>query len=302
MTTVILANLGSAGSLAEMKLFLKRMFLDKAIIAAPYPVRKMLSLLISNTRYKKSWEKYKLIGGSPLFSAMDSICADLQTALGKDYQVLAAYSYSEPQLSTCIKQLKAEGENNIIVLPLYPQASISTTGSIENEVKNLGVKLCGDFYIDPFFVDYWADLISVDLQKNAIPQAHLVFSAHSIPDNYVARGDKYVEKVFASAKAIAAKLGLTHSVCFQSRIGKLKWVEPDTKELLTELGNSHKQLMLVPIAFVNENLETLYDLDIEILPEMRKLYPQTQFVRTQIPASHPLLINCLKEKIYAIQS
>ncbi len=307
MTTVILANMGSATSEAEMKSFLQRMFLDKAIIPAPYPVRLMLSCLISRTRYKKSWGKYKLIGGSPLVKSMNSIQQDLQMALGADYKVLNAYSYSEPQLTA---YLKKEADNKTIVVPLYPQASISTTGSVETEVQNFtkkhkdsNIRITEDFYQNKAFINYWSELIQETLQKEKMQDAHLVFSAHSIPEKYVEKGDQYAKKVRASAKLIAEQLGLPYSVGFQSRIGKMKWVCPDTQELLHKLVKTEKkQLLLVPIAFVNENLETRYDLDIEIMPAVQKRYPDLHIARAIIPDSHPQLINCLKEKIHEIES
>lgn len=304
MTTVVLANMGSANSQAEMKSFLQRMFLDKAIIAAPYPVRLMLSCLISKLRYKNSWKKYEQIGGSPLVRSMTTIREDLQTALGTDYKVVEAYSYSEPQLTACLKK---ESVNEIIVVPLYPQASISTTGSVDAEVakfsrkhKGTNIKIATDFYADKAFVNYWAELINSSLESE---KPHLVFSAHSIPESYVKKGDKYAEKAHESAKLIAEQLGLSYSVSFQSRIGKMKWVGPDTQELIHALVQEGKNnLLLIPIAFVNENLETLYDLDLEIIPNMKKAYPSLQIARTRIPDSHPQLIDCLKNKINEIES
>jgi ferrochelatase len=146
------------------------------------------------------------------------------------------------------------------------------------------------------FINYWVDIIQKAIAKNGYKKPTLVFSAHSIPQYLVEQGDTYVDEINASAKLIAGKLGLQYRVAFQSKIGRVKWVDPDTKDCLKAMKEENiDEIMLVPISFVNENIETAYDQGIEIAPYGKKELGINNICRVEIPSSHPSLIAIFKQ-------
>lgn len=305
MRAILLVNMGSPSSEKEMKIFLKNMFLDKAIIAAPYLIRKMLSFFISNLRYKNSWSKYELIGGSPLLSAMEQIRQDLQLSLGSEFEVYTAYSYSNPTIFDAIKEIRNKGITDIFVLSMYPHNCVSTTGSIENDLNkirnqypDLVIQAAKEYATHPLFIGFWSKLIAESIEKYGLKEPHLLFSAHAIPEYQINKGDTYTKSIEESAVLIAEKLDLKHSVSYQSKIGRIKWASPDTKQYICELKKQGvDELLIIPISFLNENLETLYDLDNDIIPYAKEVINITNSYRVNIPKSHPLMINAFKDII-----
>ena len=278
MTGVLLVNMGSPSSEKEMKSFLFNMFSDPAILPFSKVLRKSLAFIISNTRYKKSWKKYEMIGGSPLKESMNSINNSLSKELGNDYLVTSAYSYSSPDIKSGIEYLYNKGIRNIKVIPMNPQSCFSTTGSIKtdinkckNQFENISITMIDNFFENKNYIDFWVSLINESLQKNNLKAPVLLFSAHAIPYYQIEKGDTYVDEVNKTALNIAKETGLNYKVSFQSKVGKVKWVEPDTKDALAELKKEGcNEVLLIPISFINENLETLYDLDVEIIPYGKK--------------------------------
>lgn len=296
--------MGSPSSEKEMKIFLKRMFRDKAIMNAPTLIRYFLSLFISQKRYKKSWEKYHLIGGSPLFSSMNQIKQDIANQLNNDWLVSCAYSYSEPLIAKEIERYCNNGITNFTVLPMYPQASFSTTGSLNTEIKkarlkfkNIQIRLIEEYFQHPGFIDYWTNIIFEHTTSEKYVSPHLLFSAHSIPQTHTDKGDTYTQSIELSAKLIAEKLGFAYSVSYQSKIGKVQWSEPDTMDELFRLQQKGvEEIVLVPISFVNENLETVYDLDMSIIPFAQQI-GINKISRVKLQTNHPLLIHTFLQLI-----
>jgi ferrochelatase len=146
------------------------------------------------------------------------------------------------------------------------------------------------------FINYWVDNIRKTIDKHKYKTPTLLFSAHAIPQYNVDAGDMYVDEINASAKLISDKLGMGYRVAFQSKIGKVKWVDPDTKDCLKSMKTENiDEIMLVPVSFVNENLETAYDQGVEIVPYGKNELGIQHICRVEIPASHPLLIATLKQ-------
>ncbi len=180
--------MGSPVSEEDMKFFLNNMFMDKSILPLPLMIRKFVSSKIASKRYKNSWLKYEKIGGSPLLSAMDKICSNLNLVLGNDFVVKCAYSYSNPLISNTLNEFKYMGVNNICVIPAYPFYSISTTGSIINDInkfikknKEINIKIIDEYFFDEYFVKFWQTLVENTVIRNNFTNPHLLFSAHSIP-------------------------------------------------------------------------------------------------------------------------
>jgi len=309
MTGVLLLNMGSPSSQTEMKTFLRSMFEDKAILPMPAIPRKLLAMIISTTRYKDSWKKYELIGGSPLLQSMDLIKDALALELGNGFRVDTAYSYSKPSISEAVKLQYSLGIRDIIAIPVYPQYSISTTGSVIADLQkanksfnDLNIRVADSFYNDPNFIDYWRQQIQKTIDEKDLSKPHLVFSGHAIPEYLIQKGDTYVQELSESAKLISAALGLTYDISFQSKIGRVKWVGPDTKDKLKDLAEKGiSEILIIPISFINENLETLYDLDIEIVPYGRKELGLKNLQRSTIPENIKSLVETFKSVIQKIK-
>jgi len=305
MTGVMLVNMGSPTSQKEMKHFLFHMFCDPAILPFPGLQRYLLAFLISRIRYRSSWKKYILIGSSPLKESMRAIETALAVELGSGYLVTSAYSYSSPTIRQSLENFIKKGITSIKVIPTYPQSSFSTTGSVRmalaKEVKKhpvIRISVSESFSGDKSFIAYWVSLIQETIKKNGYDLPVLLFSAHAIPVYHVEKGDTYVDEIKATAFCIANACGLPYRIAYQSKIGKVKWVGPDTKEDLREIKNKGTdQVVLVPISFINENLETLYDLDTEIIPYGKNTLGFNNICRVNIPVTHPMLIETFKKLV-----
>ena len=303
MTGVLLINMGSPLSKKEMRQFLFNMFTDKAILPFPKIQRTMLAYFISTFRHPGSWKKYQQIGGSKLKESMKLINYQLATELGEGYEVTSAYSYSKPNIQQGIETLRNKGITDIKVITMYPHSAYSTTESVKTDLSgvqkkysDLKITELGTFCENESFINYWVDNIQKTIDKYGYKNPTLLFSAHAIPQYNVDAGDTYVEEINASAKLIAEKLGKPYRVAFQSKIGRVKWVDPDTKDCLKAMkAENIDEIMLVPISFVNENLETAYDQGIEIIPYGKNELEIKNICRVEIPASHPLLIATFKQ-------
>ncbi|MHB9055868.1 MAG: ferrochelatase [Paludibacteraceae bacterium] len=305
MKAILLVNMGAPVSEKEMKIFLKKMFRDKAILYAPLFVRMILSVLISNFRYKSSWKKYLQIGGSPLHKSMDEIKRELQKLLTDEYKVQYVYSYSHPFLRDVMTELYHSGITDYVVIPMYPQASFSTTGSVKADIQkikrqfeNINIRFVEDYYDNEHFITFWVQQIQTKLNENSFLKPYLLFSSHAIPQSFVDRGDLYTVQMDIAARKIATKLNLPFSVSYQSKIGKIKWTGPYTIEHLRELhNNSVNQIIIIPLSFINENLETMYDLDCEVIPFAKNQIGIKDICRIQLTGSKVLLVKMFYELI-----
>jgi protoporphyrin/coproporphyrin ferrochelatase len=301
MKAVLLINMGGPESPKELKQFLNLMFLDKLIIAAPWFVRKMLSFIISNTRYKKSWKRYELIGGTPLKKDTYKLCYILQKELGSSYQVKPCYSYSHPFICEVIKDLYTQEIDEIIALPLYPQFSITTSQSVIDDVRknnsSFKIGIIREFYKHPLYIDFWHQQIKKHININNLIHPHLLFSAHSIPTSYIHKGDPYQKQIEASANLISDSLHLSFDVSYQSGMNPKTWLGPATVKKIEKLISEDKsEIVIIPISFVGENLETLYDLDNVIIPMFKN--SSSNVSRVVIQSDHPVFIKLLKSLVY----
>ncbi len=298
MTGILLVNMGGPTSEKELLFFLKKMFTDPFILPFPKPVRFLVSRVISYSRYKKSWLKYELIGGTPLISEVEECANLLNIELGNKYIIESAFSYSQPLIAEGVNILTKKGAKKIKILPLYPQESMTTTGSVRADVRkilksnpSLEIEIINQFYDNDYFTDFWTELIKNHIEENKINNPLLIFSAHSIPEYLVNKGDTYPQAINKSAELIANKLQLDFKITYQSKMGKMKWLAPDTKEVIEKLIESTtKNIVIIPISFINENLETLYDLDTELIPYFNNEFNFYNISRVKIKSNHKLLI------------
>jgi ferrochelatase len=305
MRGVLLVNMGGPESPEELKKFLSRMFRDPAILPFSKPIRHLLAFIISRSRYRKSWKKYELIGGTPLVKSTIKTTRALQSILGESFDVKYAFSYSSPDIANALNVFKKEGISKIHVIPLYPQSSFTTTSSVKADIKKVTDKdpffdltVQEEFYSHPDFIAFWAFQIQKHLKEHGIDHPTLVFSAHSIPESYVLKGDTYPTGIINSAALIAENLGFHYEAAFQSGMKRGKWIGPDVKEhLMTMKEEGIDDLVLIPISFVHENLETRYDLDHELIPYAKKELGFKHVSRVQLPEADLLFVNMLVDLV-----
>ncbi len=273
-TAVFLMNLGGPRSLQEVEPYLRQLFGDPLVVSAPFgPLRPLLARLISHFRAPSSAEKYALIGGrSPLVEGTQAQARALAAALGPGFTVHLAMRYGHPDTAEGVREALAAGAERAVALPLYPQFANATTTSSLRELRRLWprerslLEVCS--YCDhPGWLDACAATVREALAR--IRPEHrdrrlVVFSAHGIPMRQVRKGDGYPGEVEASSRGVASRCGLAAGewqVTYQSRVGPARWLGPDTVAFLTASARG-RAVVTVPIAFVSEHLETLYDLDI----------------------------------------
>lgn len=282
-TAILLFNLGGPDSLEAVQPFLQNLFSDPAIIRLPWPLRMLLAKLISSRRAPIAREIYGQIGGaSPILPNTLAQAEALQACLDDlgDVQIFPIMRYWHPRAKEVARKVAAAKPDRLVLLPLYPQFSTTTSGSSlqewEKEAKAVGLadvpahSVC--CYPDaPGFVAEAARLIAPRLEEAAaVGKPRLLLSAHGLPEKIVEAGDPYQWQVERTAAAIRQALAIEDLdlvVCYQSRVGPLKWIGPATIDEIRRAGRDKKPLVLAPIAFVSEHSETLVELDIELAEE-----------------------------------
>jgi ferrochelatase len=276
-TAVILFNLGGPDSQQAVQPFLFNLFNDPAIIRLPNPFRWLLAKLISSRRAPKAAEIYAQMGGrSPILPQTEAQAAALKTALGSDdYAVFIAMRYWHPFAAEAAKAAKDWGAERVILLPLYPQFSTTTTGSSltdwQRAAKQVGLDVptaaIGCYPDEPGFVAAQTQLLQAALlQAETMGKPRILFSAHGLPKKVVNDGDPYQMQVEKSVAAIQRQLkrpDLEMQICYQSRVGPLEWIGPATDAEIERASKEGRVVVVVPVAFVSEHSETLVELDIE---------------------------------------
>ncbi len=277
---IILFNLGGPDGLNSVRPFLYNLFSDKWIIRAPYFIRKLIALFISCTRVKLAKENYSLMGGkSPLLQETQKQSKALEQELRKIgiqyFEIFISMRYWHPFSYEVVERIKKYEPDKIVYLPLYPQASSSTTLSsfedFDNELQNTypgkDVRKIGCYFNDEGFI-----LSHVELIKEALKPLEgngairILFSAHSIPKKFVKQGDPYEWQINMTYNAIKKELkNIDHQtiLCYQSKVGPIEWLSPSTEEEVEVAAKEGMNILVVPIAFVSEHIETLVELDIE---------------------------------------
>ncbi|MGL4880225.1 MAG: ferrochelatase [Waterburya sp.] len=280
---VLLLNLGGPDKIEDVRPFLYNLFSDPEIIRLPVKAfQKPLAWLISTLRASKSQENYLEIGGgSPLREITEAQAKALETKLklmGQDAKIYIGMRYWHPFTEEAIAQIKNDGVNKVVILPLYPQFSISTSGSSfrvleekwssDQALGAIEYTLIPSWYNHSGYLRSMADLIAQELDKFPNPeQVHVFFSAHGVPVSYVEEaGDPYQQEIEACTRLIMQTLGRPnqYTLAYQSKVGPVEWLQPYTDDALEELGaEGIEDLVVVPISFVSEHIETLQEIDIE---------------------------------------
>jgi ferrochelatase len=292
---VVLFNLGGPDGPRAVRPFLFNLFRDPAIIGLPAIARYPIAALIATTREKTAKANYAIMGGgSPLLPETEKQARALEAELartlpGVEAKCFVAMRYWNPLTGETARQVKAFGPDEVVLLPLYPQYSMTTTGS--------SLKVWRETYSGPGrqttvccypneagLVEAHARLIRQTWEKAGSPtNVRLLFSAHGLPEKVILAGDPYQKQVEATAAAVAARLpaDLDWTVCYQSRVGPMKWIGPSTDEEIRRAGAEGKGVIVTPIAFVSEHVETLVELDHEYA-ELAKTVGVAPYIR--VPA------------------
>lgn len=324
---ILLLQMGGPNSLAGVQEFLFNLFRDEYIIQLPWflkPFQRNLAEFISSRRAPSVQENYKMIGGkSPILFETQCQAKALEKRMGGAYKCYIAMRYSAPFLKDTLKQMQADQIDELTVIPLYPQYSSATSGSsiiecVESFTKtgfdqHAKIKYIEAWHDNPFFIELIARRLEAEIED--LEQAHILFSAHGLPVKYVENGDPYQQQIqdcvslvvqrFAemnnfkvySDKLVSEQAQFNYSISYQSRVGPVEWLEPNTEDMIHQLGdNGCKKLVIVPISFVGDHIETLHELGIEY-KEVAAQSGIIDYRITRLPKANPLLIEALAAQV-----
>ena len=300
---IILFNLGGPDSLEAVKPFLRNLFSDPAIINLPGWLRLPLARFISSRRAKKAMGIYAKIGGSsPILGQTEAQARALEKALGQgntdEWRGYVCMRYWHPMTERVVQSVRRYAPDRIVLLPLYPQYSTTTTGSSfkawkETSSFTVPSSEIESYPTDPGFIAASVELVRQGLAEAGAGKTRVLFSAHGLPEKIVKGGDPYQRHVEQTAKAIVDAIGnLDSTVCYQSRVGPLKWIGPPTEQEIERAGRDGANVVLYPLSFVSEHSETLVELDMDY----RQLASEAgvaKYVRVPTVGTHPRFIDGL---------
>ncbi|MDE0779235.1 MAG: ferrochelatase [Alphaproteobacteria bacterium] len=311
-TAVVLYNLGGPDKTEAIRPFLFNLFNDPMILGIPQPFRWLLAQLISRRRASTAGKIYAHLGGSsPLLKntldQADALEVVLNSGSNETYKCFVAMRYWHPFCLETLDEVLGFQPDQIVLLPLYPQFSVTTVGSMmrvwEQAAKTRGLKipvtaLCC-YPTDPGFVSAVASFVSNAVATlPAGEKFRVLFSAHGLPKKIVAGGDPYQWQVEQTTKAVVAALDQDFDWinCYQSRVGPLEWIGPATEDEIRLAGAEGISLVVVPIAFVSEHSETLVELDIEYR-EIADHAGVRTYLRTPTVGVNPMFIEGLAKLV-----
>jgi ferrochelatase len=316
---ILLFNLGGPDDLASVEPFLVNLFSDREIIHLPggATLQPLMARLIARMRGPSVRRNYALIGGgSPQLRITRAQAAALEerlnnAATGRRYRVFLAMRYSRPSSADALAEIVGAGIRRVITLTLFPHFSRATTGSSRNEfdrtlaspewrsvADTLEISHIEHYADEPRYIDAMAD--TVRTAWDAIPRDRrartvVLFSAHGLPQKFIDDGDPYVDHINATRFGILQRLDLANRemLAYQSRTGPVRWLGPGTEETLIELGREGvKDVLIVPLSFVSDHIETLYEVDL-LFAEVARAAGITGYYRPPALNSHPLFIDAL---------
>jgi ferrochelatase len=309
---VIIYNLGGPDSLDAVEPFLFNLFNDKHIITLPQPFRYLLAKTISFFRSSKSKGIYEKMGGrSTILPETNEQAKELSNYLnahcsmkgGVQYNVIPLMRYWHPMTEEVIREVAKGKYDNVVLIPMYPHFSTTTTLSSLREwfkkAKDMPpTTMVCCYYKTPGFIDAYVDLIRETLSKIKTSKTiRILFSAHSIPQHISNMGDPYKMQIEESVREISEKLlldrieNIKHTICYQSKVGRMKWLEPDIQSEILAAGKRDEVVVVVPISFTSEHSETLVELDIDYADLARD--HNISFHRVPTLRTHHLFIKTL---------
>lgn len=316
-TAVVLFNLGGPDSKAAIKPFLFNFFTDPNIIRLPYPLRWMIAKLIAARRSKReAGTSYGELGDkSPLLANSQEQADALEAMLGDEYKVFVCMRYWHPMADQVAKNVQLYDPQNIVLLPLYPQYSTTTTRSSYQSWKKACHKIglhkptkmvCCYPFENGFVKASAANILQVYekalLETGQTPR--ILLSAHGLPEDVVKDGDPYQAQCEKSAEEIVRATGLENpdwQICYQSRVGPKKWIGPSTEEALERAAHDQVPVVILPHAFTQEHVETLVEIEIEYREKADHL-GVPGFYRVPTVGTHPDFIRGLADMVLASHS
>ena len=331
---VLLINFGGPDCLRSVKPFLYNLFSDPTVLNFPLAnlYRKPLAWLISNMRDLTSRQMYKQIGSkSPLIPITYLQAEKLQNLFNKNnlpIDVFIGFRYTKPFIEDTLKEISKREYTNLTCLPLYPQYSYTTTGSVQLVIEEwlrkregegakgreeeIDLHFIKEWYQDEDYIQAWTNLIQASLENLDLRSTEILFSAHSIPLFNIKNGDPYEKQIKETAEKIINKLNWKKRwhISYQSKLGPVKWLEPLTDKVIEEIAkrNQNTNILVVPISFVSEHVETTYEIGV-LYKEIAKKYGIKRFVRVPalntdkylIQALYNQVVNCLENSHVTIK-
>jgi protoporphyrin/coproporphyrin ferrochelatase len=308
-TALLLLQMGGPDSIAAVEPFLLNLFTDRDIIKiGPSLLQPFIARRIVKKRAPKVAEYYRQIGGkSPIRELTDAQARGLEKLLGDNYRCFVAMRYSRPSTLEALAAIKKEGISRVIAVSLYPHYSKATTGSSVNELQRVlneagekfEVSYIDRFYNHPLYIEALTGKVTEGLASFPDPnEVEIVFSAHSLPQSFIDEGDPYLSHIQETVALVMDKIGArSHQLCFQSKASKVKWLEPSTEATIQRLAaEGKKNLLMVPLSFVSDHIETLYEIDIQYGEEAKEAGVD-RFVRSASLNSSPLFLECLADLV-----
>lgn len=310
---IVLLQLGGPASLDDVQPFLESMFRDPELFDLPLPdrLRNWLARKLSSWRATKARPLYSAIGGkSPIVDTTYRQAALLERALrvALPCRVFVAMRYGSPSTASTVQAVHEAGLGRLLILPLYPQYSSATTGSSTKEWDRLcreeGLAIPTDrvdsYCSFPPYIDALADQVDEGLGRFPVDsRPHIVFSAHGLPVRLVRRGDPYQRQIEETTRLVVDRCApnLCHTLCYQSRIGPGQWLRPSLTDTLRRLGRAGTgSVLVVPVSFVSDHLETLVEIDIEARREAAR-WGIGQFETMQGLNDSPAFIDALAQLV-----
>jgi ferrochelatase len=310
-TAILLLNLGGPVNLDQVEPFLAALFGDRDLIRLPVPawLQPPFARLIARLRAPSAKGRYAQIGGgSPLLRESAFQAARLREALraaGRDEAVKLCFRCASPRAAGVLQALKRQGIKRLVPVSLYPHGCLATTGSslrelaVEAAIAGLELLPGVDAYAtDPDYLDALEKPLRAALQE--LPGATVIFSAHSLPMRQIEAGDPYEREIAATREALIARLGPIpggYIQAYQSRTGPIRWLEPPLQSVLETMGG--KDVIVVPMSFVTEHIETLHELDIEYRHVADRAGIRT-YRRMAAPGVDPSYIRCLTRLVLEV--
>ncbi len=310
LTGVVLLNMGGPDSLNAVRPFLFRLFSDRDLIPLPAGAvtQPLFAWIVSGLRARKVRRYYEEIGGgSPIGALTEAQRGSLETALrgaGLNCKVYVAMRYWHPLARHAALDMKEDGVSRAVALPLYPQYCGATTGSslkdLARWLRRAGctfpVTEVRSYPDHPKYVAALTETVSRAIGEAGRDGAFLLFSAHGVPQSLIDGGDPYRDETERTVAAVMQSFpGIPHSLSWQSRAGRAVWLSPDTVDEVTRLAREGvRKLIVVPVSFVSDHIETLHELDIRLAAHAKEMGIQS-FLRAPAMNDSPRFIDALKE-------
>jgi ferrochelatase len=283
-TGVVVAQLGGPETLSDVEPFIRAIFDDPRLVPLPGGprTRSVVSTLVARARAPRVRSNYEAIGGgSPIVETTRKQAAALEDELvtrGHDVVVVVAHRHGRPDTAAAVDAMLSAGVDRVVMFPLFPQYSGTTTGSSEAELRDILSERGADLPLmvirswceHPSYLNAQAHLIDemlAELSDDELDQALVVFSAHGLPQRIIDRGDPYIEEIEATVTEVMNRLArpVEHMLAYQSKAGPIRWIGPDVRDVVAEVGlNGRRWVGIVPISFVSDHIETSHELDIDL--------------------------------------